>query len=80
MMLIIASMVVVTGFAVAGAKRLRRRLVNLGIIVGSTCIGFGIGYVVVGGPAAMPMGLSVGAAGALGCSIWNEWRTKESRD
>jgi len=80
MMLIIATMVVVTGLAVTGAKRLRRRLVNLGIIVGSICIGFGIGYVVGGGSTAMPMGFSVGAAGALGCSIWNQWRTKEFRD
>jgi hypothetical protein len=80
MMLIIAAMVVVTGLAVAGAKRLRWRLVNLGIIVGSTCIGFGLGYAVVGGQTAMPLGFSVGAAGAMGCSIWNQWRTKEFKD
>ena len=55
-MLIITAMVVVTGLAVAGEKRLRWGLVNLGIIVGSTCIGFGLRYAVVGGPTAMPLG------------------------
>jgi hypothetical protein len=71
---IIAAMVLVTGLAVSGTTRLTWRLVNLCIIVVSTFIGLGIGYVVVDEQNAPAVGVSIGAVGAMCCSLGNQWR------
>jgi hypothetical protein len=80
----VAALILGCGFAIAGAKNLQRKLINLAIIVGCMGIGFGIGYAVGLGSAnlgnvsgeGLPIAVMFGVVAALGCVQLNSWRTK----
>ena len=80
----IAALVLGAGFAIAGAKDLQRKLLNLAIIFGCMAIGFGIGYALGLGSVnlgnvpgeGLPVAIMFGVVGALGCVQLNSWRAK----
>lgn len=76
MMLFVAALLLVEILTIMSTRGLKWRLVNLGIILAFTGLGFGIGYAAFGGLVRIPLAVSTGAAGAAGCSVWNKWRRK----
>ena len=78
----LATLFVVTGIAVAGAKGAKQKLLNLLIIVACVALGLGIGYAIgfwgknmaIGVEAAVPLGISLGVIAAVGCWQRNRMR------
>jgi hypothetical protein len=73
----LATLVLASGFALAGAEGLRGKLLNLLITLGCMALGFGLGYALGLGSgnlgrvpnAAWPVSMMFGIVGAL-CCVW----------
>lgn len=78
-------LIVVAGIAIVGTKGTKWKLTNLAIILGfggfGLAAGYGIGLwlhnIALGADVAIPLGISVAAAGVAGCSAWNKRRAKQ---
>jgi hypothetical protein len=78
MTVFVVALVLGAAICIASATGLKWRLVNLGFILTFTGLGFGVGYL-FGGQVAIPLAVSVGAASAAGCAVWNKWRKQAAR-
>ena len=80
----LAALILGSGFAIAGVRGMRWRLLNLVIILGSMTVGFGLGYAAGLGSqnlgrvsgAGWPFAIMFGVIGALGCIRLNGSRVK----
>jgi hypothetical protein len=79
-------LIIVAGIAIAGAKKTKWKLINLIIILGFAGFGLAVGYCIglwrhnmaLGTDVAIPLGISLAAAGVAGCSAWNKRRARVS--
>jgi hypothetical protein len=73
--------------AIAGAKEMKWKLLNLLIILGFVATGVGIGFLIgiwggnpaIGGHTVLPLSTLLGAVGGLGCIRRNKWRQNKDR-
>ena len=80
----LAALVGLGGYAIIGAKGVKWKLINLGIIVGLMASGMGLGLLAgmwgknmaIGGEVAVPLAIALGAVGGLGCIRRNIMREK----
>lgn len=72
------------GYAIWGAKTIKWKLINAGIILGTMATGFTVGYLAgiwgkngaLGAEIAIPLTVILGAVAGLGCIRRNMWRDK----
>jgi hypothetical protein len=77
----LAALILGSGFAIAGGQGVKRKLLNVVIIVGCMGLGFGIGYAAGLGSknmgmvpnAGVPFSMMFGIVGAFGCVGRNRW-------
>jgi hypothetical protein len=80
----LAALILGSGFAIAGVREMKWRLLNVVIILGCMGVGFGLGYATGLGSqnlgrvpgAGWPFAIMFGVVGALGCVQLNRWRVK----
>src|SRR5215831_4156749 len=80
--ILILALIVLSGAALAGGRGAKWKTVNLGIIIGTMAVGFGIGFlmarvsgdITAGGHVATSLMLLLGCLAAVGCIVRNKLR------
>ena len=86
-LLLFVLLIVLAAVAIAGAKGMKWKLTNLVIILGFAGLGLAASYgmglwrhnMALGAQVAMPLGISLAAAGVMRCSAWNKRRKAAAR-